>query len=92
MKSRYKKVKRRGIREMTTEDVQNKEARALMEKFWEAHDKLFEDMDNLTKEQFEKRQHEMWEYRNKASDIEENFFMISLWGLSEKANELYGNK
>jgi hypothetical protein len=31
----------------------------------------------------------MWEFRNKASDYGE-YFLISLWGMSEKAEKLYG--
>ncbi len=78
------------IRELTTIGVENIEARNLMEKFWEAYDKLFIDMDNLTYEEFLVRQHEMWEWRNKASDIYGDYFLLTLGGLSNKAILLYG--
>jgi hypothetical protein len=79
------------IREMTTKGVDNPEVRYYMEKFWESYDKLFVDMDNLTEEEFIVRQNEMWSWRNKASEIEGDMFLISLWGMSRKSEELYGN-
>lgn len=78
------------IRAATTTGIENKEVRELMEKFWESYDKLFKDMDNLTKEEFFEREHEMWSWRNKASAIDGDYFLISLWGMSKKAEELFG--
>lgn len=78
------------IRESTTRPDLREEVRILMLQFWEAYDKLFIDMDNLTENEYNIRQHEMWEFRNKASDYGD-YFLISLWGMSEKAEKLYGN-
>jgi len=80
------------IRKATTEEIKNPEVRSLMEKFWESYDKLFIDMDNLTYEEFLVRQQEMWDWRGKAMDIEGDLFLISLWGMSEKAHKIYGDK
>ena len=77
------------IREQTTSQELREEVRITMIQFWESYDKLFVDMDNLTEDEFNIRQHEMWEFRNKASDYGE-YFLISLWGMSEKAEKLYG--
>ncbi len=78
------------IREMTTSEDLNKEVRVLMTQFWETYDKLFIEMDTLTENQFFQRQHEMWKLRSKASEISGDIFLISLWGMDEKANLLYG--
>ena len=78
------------IREQTTSQELREEVRNTMIQFWESYDKLFVDMDNLTEDEFNIRQHEMWEFRNKASDYGE-YFLISLWGMSEKAEKLYGS-
>ena len=80
------------IRKMTTSDLENPEVRKHMELFWEAHDKLFVDMDNLTHDEFQIRHHEMWQHRNNASDIDGDMFLISCWGLSRKAHEIYGSE
>lgn len=77
------------IREQTTSQELREEVRSTMIQFWESYDKLFVDMDNLTEDEFYIRQHEMWEFRNKAFDYGDYFF-ISLWGMSEKAEKLYG--
>lgn len=78
------------IRELTTTKIENPQVRELMEKFWESYDQLWIDMENLTVKEFCKRQHEMWEWRNKASEIDGDYFLISLWGMSNKATELFG--
>jgi len=77
------------IREQTTSANLKEEVREAMIQFWEAYDKLFIDMDNLTEDEYHIRQHEMWGFRNKASDYGD-YFLISLWGMSEKAEKLYG--
>jgi len=77
------------IREQTTSQELKEEVRIAMTQFWEAYDKLFIDMDNLNEDEFQIRQHEMWEFRNKASEYGD-YFLISLWGMSEKAEKLYG--
>jgi hypothetical protein len=78
------------IREMTTTGVDHPEVRELMEKFWESYDKLWGDMDNLTLEEFNERQHEMWSWRNKASEIRGDYFLLTLSGMSNKAEKLFG--
>lgn len=78
------------IREETTIKIENPEVRFFMEKFWEAYDKLWIDMEILSYEEFIIRQHEMWEWRNKASEIEGDYFLLSLWGMANKATSLYG--
>jgi len=80
------------IKKMTTEDVVHPEVRKHMVKFWEAYEKLLVDMDNLTYQEFKIRQHEMWGHRNDASEINGDYFLISLWGLSKKARALYGDE
>ena len=77
------------IREQTTSQELKEEVRIVMIQFWEAYDKLFIDMDNLTEDEFHIRQHEMWEFRNKASEYGD-YFLISLYSMSEKAEKLYG--
>ncbi len=77
------------IRESSTSTDLKPIVRSLMLDFWFAYDKLFTDMDNLTENEFHIRQHEMWEFRNKASE-HGDIFLISLWGLNEKAEKLYG--
>lgn len=47
-------------------------------------------MDTLTYEEYCKRSREMWEWRNKASDIDGDYFLISLYGMSNKAEALWG--
>jgi len=79
------------IREATTSEELNEDVRNLMIQFWESYDKLFDEMDNLSEFEFHKRQNEMWEFRNKASEIKGDIFLISLWGMSEKAEKLYGS-
>ena len=78
-----------GIRELTTSADLKEEVREAMIQFWEAYDKLFIDMDNLTEDEYHIRQHEMWGFKNKACDYGD-YFLISLWGMSEKAEKLYG--
>jgi hypothetical protein len=80
------------IRKLTTEEIDHPEVRKHMEKFWEAYDKLFVDMDNLPYEEFEERHKEMWSHRNNAMDVRGDMFLISLWGMSNKAHTLYGDK
>lgn len=77
------------IRESTLSS-DNEDVRNLMIRFREAHDRLLVDMDNLTEEEYFIRQHEMWGYRNKASELSGDYFLISLWGMSNKADKLYG--
>jgi hypothetical protein len=77
------------IREQTTSQELKEEVRNTMIQFWESYDKLLVDMDNLTEDEFNIRQHEMWGFRNKAFDYGE-YFIISLWWMSEKAEKLYG--
>ena len=79
-----------GIREDTTSKKLNEKVRTLMIEFWDAYDKLFIDMYNLTEDEFFKRAHKMYQFRNKASEIDGDYFLISLWGMSEKARKLYG--
>ncbi len=76
---------------MTTSLDLKEEVRTEMLQFWKAYDELFIDMDNLTEYEFFRREHEMWEFRNKASEIAGDYFLISLWGMSKKAEKLYGN-
>ncbi|MCK9430045.1 MAG: hypothetical protein M0R17_08585 [Candidatus Omnitrophica bacterium] len=78
------------IRELTTSIELNEEVRTLMIHFWESYDKLWIDMDNLTAGEFRIRQHDMWEFRNKAMCISGDIFLISLYGLEKKAEILYG--
>ena len=78
------------IRESTTSRELHKDVRSLMKKFWKAYDKLYIEMDGLTENEFFIKQHEMWEFRNKASTISGDMFLISLWGMSDKAEKLYG--
>ena len=78
------------IRKMTTTNIDNIEVRELMLKFWEAYDKLFLDMETLSYDEFRKRSHEMLEWRNKASDIRGDYFLLTLGGMSNKAISLYG--
>ena len=80
-----------GIREQTTSLELRKEVRDLMIQFWGAYDKLFVDMDNISENEFNIREKEMWGFRNKASEYGE-YFLISLYGMSEKAKKLYGDK
>ena len=80
------------IRKMTTKGVDNPEVRKHMELFWSAYDKLWVDMETIPYEEFRKRSNEMWGHRNDASDIEGDYFLISLWGYSKKAREIYGDK
>ena len=79
-------------RKMTTTDLKNPEVRKHMELFWEAYDKLWVDMETIPYEEFEKRNKEMWKHRNGVGDIEGDYFLISLWGMSSKAREIYGDK
>jgi len=85
-------MKKSNIEIITTDKVENLEVRKYMEQFWTAYHKLFKDMDNLTHSEFQIRSHEMWHYRNLASEIQGDFFFISLWGLSEKAHKIYGDE
>jgi hypothetical protein len=78
------------IREQTTSQELREEVRNAMIQFWESYDKLIVDMDNLTEDEFNIRQHEMWEHRNRAMEYGD-IFLISLYGMSEKAEKLYGN-
>lgn len=78
------------VREETTSSDLKDEVRILMMKFWDAHDALLIDMDNLTEDEYFIRQNEMWEYRNKASEISGDYFLITLGGMSKKAERLYG--
>jgi len=34
----------------------------------------------------------MWQHRNNASDIDGDMLLISCWGLSRKAHEIYGSE
>lgn len=78
------------IREMTTSEDLREEVRLLMLQFWAAYDKLWVDMDNLTQEEFHIRESEMWGFRNRVSDYDGDYFLISLWGMHNKAEVLYG--
>jgi hypothetical protein len=80
-----------GIRELSMSG-NNEEVNALMTKFWEAHDKLYVDMDNLSYEEFKIRSKEMWNICNKTVDVDGTIFMITLDSMPEKANKLYGNR
>lgn len=80
------------IRKMTTTELKNPEVKKWMVKFWAAYDKLFVDMDNLSHDEFLVRYSEMWQYRNEASKIDGDYFLISLWGMSRKAHEIYGSE
>jgi hypothetical protein len=78
------------IRESTTSSELHPEVKVTMIKFWEAYDKLWVDMETLTKEEYKVRASEMWSHRNKAMDIDGTIFLLTLGGLSEKYNKLYG--
>jgi hypothetical protein len=80
------------IIKMTSADLTNPEVRKHMELFWAAHDKLLVDMETIPYEEFEKRNKEMWAHRNDGSKIEGDLFLISLWGFSRKAHEIYGSE
>jgi len=72
--------------------ITNEDVKTLMGQFMDAHDKLFEDMDNLSYEDYKIRNKAMWAIRNEASNIEGDFFLITPWGLEAKAEKLYGDK
>ncbi len=76
---------------LTMEDSEiNSKVDQLLAQFWDAHEKLLIDMDNIDEGEYFKRQHEMWRFRNEAAAISDEYFLFSCWGMSEKANKLYG--
>lgn len=78
------------IREHTTSLELREEVRNIMIQFWEAYDKLITDMDNLTESEFHIRNQHMWGFVGKATEYGE-YFLISLYGMDEKAERLYGS-
>ena len=75
--------------EKSTTSVDNPIVNELMKKFWESYHELYKEMDSITYEEFNKRSDEMWSWRNKAADYGD-YFLITLWGMSEKAIKLWG--
>ena len=70
------------------------ESKEYIIKFWEAYDKLFEEMDNLTYEEYKVRNKEMWNLKSEAEALNTkgSFFLLTLGGLENKASKLYGDK
>ncbi len=70
--------------------ITHPEVKALMVKFFNESEQLYIDMDNLTSEEYKIRLKQMWSLRNQASEIDGDLFIISLYGLEEKAERLFG--
>ena len=77
------------VKETILKYIENPEAKKLMEQFFDEVDKLYNDMDNLSYEEFKLRKEAMWDLKCKADDIDGTITIIDLFGLSEKAEKLY---
>jgi len=73
------------------ESITNPKVKEIMVRFFEAADKLYDDMDSLSYEEFKVRSKAMWNIRNEAEE-EGEYFLITLGGISNKADKLYNVK
>ena len=71
------------------EGITNPKVKEIMVRFFEAADKLYDDMDSLSYEEFKVRSKAMWSIRNEAAELGD-YFLITLGGISNKADKLYG--
>lgn len=79
------------FRESLKEGVSD-EAKAYIDSFWDAYDKLYVDMDSLTYEEYKIRNRQMWDFIHKFHEVSGTYVLLTLYGLEDKANKLFGDK
>lgn len=71
-------------------DSTNPEVKAIMTRFFDEVKKLYDDMDNLTIEEFTVREKAMWAIRSEATELGE-IYLVSLWSFEDKVRRIYGD-
>ncbi len=74
------------------DNIQNPKVKELMFQFFYEADRLYNDIDALSYEEFIIRKNAMWELRNKAYEIDGDVFLIHLHSLDEKVKKIYGEQ
>lgn len=66
------------------------EGKQLMTEFFKMADYLEDNIETITREEFEMKSKEMWGKRAEVMDIEGTYLIIDLFSLGEKADNRFG--